>query len=139
MEHLGRHWLVEMYGCRNLKRCETDGLDAMRQAAELAGATIVGYSGHNFEPEGFSAVILVAESHLSIHTWPEQDYAAIDIFTCGESIHPEPALAFLRGYLGARDCECQEIRRGSAQKTGKSNESLCNERSQVGAATRPAV
>ncbi len=68
----------------------------MRQAAEEAGATIVDSSFHRFLPHGISGVVVIAESHLAIHTWPEYGYAAIDLFTCGDEVNPWKAFEFLR-------------------------------------------
>jgi len=142
MDHLGLHWLIEMYGCSNLgPELNETGLDAMIQAAELAGATVVGHASHCFKPEGFSAVVLVEESHLSIHTWPERKYAAIDLFTCGQSVNLTPALVFLRSFLGATSHEIHEVRRGSGEKAiqcagNEAKESPSNGRSGMDECTR---
>ena len=80
----GIHYLVDLQGCKEeLLRDKELLTTAMETAANNAGATIVETLIHQFSPHGLSGVVVIAESHLAIHTWPEQNYAAIDIFTCG--------------------------------------------------------
>jgi S-adenosylmethionine decarboxylase proenzyme len=85
---------------------------AMLTAADEAGATILGESFHRFSPHGISGVVVIAESHLCIHTWPEHGYAAADIFTCGTTVQPEKAAEVLVEKLGARKHLVHEIPRG---------------------------
>jgi S-adenosylmethionine decarboxylase len=87
--------------------------EAMLAAANEAGATVMGVSFHRFNPHGISGVVVVAESHLFIHTWPEYGYAAADIFTCGTTVQPEKAAEVLIEKLGARKHSIQEIARGT--------------------------
>ena len=86
---------------------------AMLTAADEAGATIMGESFHRFSPHGISGVVVIAESHLCIHTWPEYGYAAADIFTCGTTVRPEKAAELLVEKLGAGKHSIQEIHRGT--------------------------
>lgn len=80
----GIHYLIDLQGCKEeLLRDKELLTTAMETAANNAGATIVETLIHQFSPHGLSGVVVIAESHLAIHTWPEQNYAAIDIFTCG--------------------------------------------------------
>jgi S-adenosylmethionine decarboxylase proenzyme len=86
----------------DLYECETTQLDdlawvktTLESAARAAGATIVETVFHKFAPWGISGVVVIAESHLAIHIWPENRYAAVDVFTCGESVRMEVASAFL--------------------------------------------
>jgi S-adenosylmethionine decarboxylase len=92
----GKHWIVEFYGARAL----TDGRAiraALKRAAEVSGATLLRVQLHHFGVgNGVTGVALLAESHISIHTWPERDYAAIDIFMCGVKCSPRKALESLR-------------------------------------------
>jgi len=92
-------------------------LEALREtlltAAAEAGATVMGESFHRFNPHGISGVVVIAESHLFIHTWPEYGYAAADIFTCGTSVQPEKAAELLIEKLGAKRHSVQEILRGT--------------------------
>jgi S-adenosylmethionine decarboxylase len=86
--------------------------DAMINAAIDCGAVVLGDSFHHFSPQGVSGVVIIAESHLSIHTWPEYGYAAVDVFTCGTSVQPEKAAEVLIEKLGSRNHSLVEIPRG---------------------------
>lgn len=103
MEHaLGRHILCEAYGCdpevlNSLKKVE----ELMVDAALRAGAEVREVAFHKFSPQGVSGVVVISESHLAIHTWPELGYAAIDVFTCGESVDPKLACDYLVEAFGA--------------------------------------
>ena len=113
MKELGRHIIVEFYDCNpdalndfNLVKTE------MVEAAKNAGATIVGEVFHKFSPHGVSGAVVIAESHLSIHTWPEYNYAALDLFTCGTTVDPWKAFAYLQKVLGAKRTSQTELKRG---------------------------
>jgi S-adenosylmethionine decarboxylase len=84
----------------------------MVSAAKEARATIVDISFHEFNPFGISGMVIIAESHLSIHTWPEYAYAAVDIFTCGETIRPEVAARFLIEQFESKSPSIVELKRG---------------------------
>ena len=113
METLGRHLLVEFHECDSVVLDDFDTVKReMLEAAKVAGATIVGDVFHRFSPPGASGAVVIAESHLSIHTWPEYGYAAVDLFTCGTSVDPFKAFDHLTGVLGARRVEHTEHRRG---------------------------
>jgi S-adenosylmethionine decarboxylase len=86
--------------------------EAMVSAAKQAEATIVDVSFHEFNPFGISGMVVIAESHLSIHTWPEYGYAAVDIFTCGDVIKPEEAAAYLIERFGSKNPSVVEMKRG---------------------------
>jgi S-adenosylmethionine decarboxylase len=86
--------------------------DAMVSAAKEAKATIVDISFHEFNPFGISGMVVIAESHLSIHTWPEYSYAAVDIFTCGDIIKPEVAASFLIERFESKSPSIVELKRG---------------------------
>jgi S-adenosylmethionine decarboxylase len=110
---LGRHLLMELEDCNEEILNDLETLKAaMLAAADEAGATVLGESFHRFAPYGISGVVVIAESHLFIHTWPEYGYAAADIFTCGTSVQPEKAAELLVEKLGARKHTVQEIQRG---------------------------
>ena len=87
----------------------------MNQAAELAGATIVSSNFHHFSPHGVSGVVIIAESHLTIHTWPEYGYAAVDLFTCGDTVDPWIAFDFLKNELECEHQSAIELKRGQVQ------------------------
>jgi S-adenosylmethionine decarboxylase len=110
---LGRHLLMELEDCNEETLNDLEALKAaMLTAADEAGATVMGESFHRFAPHGISGVVVVAESHLFVHTWPEYGYAAADIFTCGTSVQPEKAAELLIEKLGARKHSLHEIPRG---------------------------
>jgi S-adenosylmethionine decarboxylase len=108
----GNHWLVEYFGCERAVLDDSGRLeDAMRCAAEAAGATVITTAFHRFAPQGVSGVLVIAESHLSIHTWPEHGYAAVDFYTCG-ACEPGRACQHLRAALGASRTEIMRVQRG---------------------------
>jgi S-adenosylmethionine decarboxylase proenzyme len=110
---LGKHLLLELQGCNEEVLDDISFLrDAMLSAANECGATVVGESFHQFSPQGVSGVVVIAESHLFIHTWPEYGYAAADIFTCGNSVQPEVAAQILLRKLNSKNHSMVEMRRG---------------------------
>jgi S-adenosylmethionine decarboxylase proenzyme len=110
---LGKHLLLELQGCNEEVLDDISFLkDVMMSAASECGATVVGESFHQFSPQGVSGVVVIAESHLFIHTWPEYGYAAADIFTCGNSVQPEVAAQILLRKLDSKNHSMVEMRRG---------------------------
>jgi len=110
---LGTHLLLE------LKDCNREVLDDLAllqnvlvSAAEEAGATVLAKHFHHFAPQGVSGAVLIAESHLTVHTWPEHGYAALDIFTCGDKVNAELAAQILIDKLQSKDPAIMNIRRG---------------------------
>jgi S-adenosylmethionine decarboxylase len=85
---------------------------ALVEAAKRAHATIVDVVFHEFNPFGISGVVVIAESHLSVHTWPEYRYAAVDIFSCGDVLRPEVAAGYLVEQFGAERTSIVEMQRG---------------------------
>lgn len=85
----------------------------MCKAALSAGAEVREVAFHKFSPQGVSGVVIISESHLSIHTWPELGYAAIDVFTCGTSVDPWDACKYLEEILSADNVKGMEITRGT--------------------------
>lgn len=84
-EQIGSHYLIELYDCNPEKLKDASYVEnVMMQTTEVAGATYLSHVTHQFKPYGATCLVLVAESHLSIHTWPEKSYAAVDIFSCGK-------------------------------------------------------
>ena len=113
MHALGRHLLLELNGCNtkllnDIKRVE----EILVAGAKIAQATIIGTHFHQFSPFGISGVVVIAESHLAIHTWPEHGYAAVDIFTCGETLRPEAAVQYLVDKFQSRQPSLMELKRG---------------------------
>lgn len=85
----------------------------MQRAAFEAGATLLHSFSRQFSPQGVTVLTVVAESHLSLHTWPEKGYAAIDVFTCGETTAPIKAVDYLRGILRPTTVEIVSLQRGA--------------------------
>ena len=113
---LGRHLLVELYGCDRDRLDDAEYLKSHGVAASQAmGATVVGAHAHRFQPVGVSVVVVLSESHLALHTWPERGTASIDIFVCSPTINPHEAKALLANSLCATDAAEMEIRRGELQ------------------------
>ena len=113
MNALGRHLLLELFDCdadaiNNLETVK----GALVEAAKRAQATIVDVVFHEFNPFGISGVVVIAESHLSIHTWPEYRYAAVDIFSCGDVLQPQVAANYLVEQFGAERASVVELQRG---------------------------
>jgi S-adenosylmethionine decarboxylase len=105
--------LLELYDCdpeaiNNLEVVKA----SMVEAAKRAQATIVDVVFHEFNPVGISGVVVIAESHLAIHTWPEHRYAAVDVFSCGDVLQPELAADYLVEQLGAARASVVELQRG---------------------------
>ena len=91
-----KHLLLEIYRCDSEKLNDESFVRcALNRAAKLAKATVLNLISNKFEPQGVTAIALLAESHISIHTWPESNYSAIDIFTCGKNMLPELASNYL--------------------------------------------
>ena len=116
MQSLGRHVLAEVHGCRfeilnDIKKVQ----DIMVNAALEAGAEIRELVFHKFSPQGVSGVVVISESHLAIHTWPELGYAAVDVFTCGEKVNPWDACNYLAEKFGAEYVDASEVKRGLSQ------------------------
>lgn len=108
----GNHLLLEYFGCSAARLDDLSGVEAaMNRAAREAGATVVASVFHPFAPQGVSGVVVVEESHLSIHTWPESGYAAVDFFTCG-TCEPKRAHEVLKAFLGATQAEILHVERG---------------------------
>jgi S-adenosylmethionine decarboxylase len=110
---LGKHLLLELKDCNKEVLDDLNLLrDVLLSAAKEAGASVVGESFHQFAPHGVSGAVLIAESHLFLHTWPEYGYAALDIFTCGDSVKPDVAAELLIKMLESKDPTIIELKRG---------------------------
>jgi len=113
MPALGHHLLAELRGCDASRLSDLDCVrEAMLEAARVSGATIITHTFHHFAPLGISGVVIVSESHLAIHTWPEHGFAALDYFTCGDSIDQPKAVESMLRALGATTLSTREILRG---------------------------
>ncbi len=113
MSALGRHILAEFYGCPMEILSDQEQIKQyMVKAALEAGAEIKETIFHQFCPQGVSGVVVISESHLAIHTWPEYGYAAVDVFTCGQKVDPWVSCNYLKNKFLARNMSAREIERG---------------------------
>ena len=110
---LGRHVLAEIYDCSADILNDIHAVEKiMVRAALAAGAEIREVAFHMFSPQGVSGVVVISESHLAIHTWPELGYAAVDVFTCGDTVDPWVSCNFIKKEFAAQRMEAQEMKRG---------------------------
>ena len=112
LNHHSTHFLLELYRCDYEKLNDESFLRCtLNRAAKLAKATVLNLISNKFEPQGVTAIALLAESHISIHTWPESKYCAVDIFTCGQYMLPELASQYLIEALKAEEHSLRVIER----------------------------
>jgi S-adenosylmethionine decarboxylase len=110
----GRHLILDLYGCDQQLLDDYDRLQQMLETAlQMSNATILRIIGEKFEPQGVTLLALLAESHASIHAWPELGYAAIDLYTCGDKTNTDKAAQFLKHKLKAEIAEQKELIRSS--------------------------
>ena len=110
----GRHLILDLYDCDQELLDDYDQLSAMLKTALLmANATILRIIGEKFKPQGVTLLALLSESHASIHTWPEIGYAAVDLYTCGDTTETHKAAEFLKEKLGAKHTEEKELVRST--------------------------
>ena len=114
MKTLGKHLILELYNCPPRLLDSPEAVSrALTQAVHDSGATLIQPFFHQFAPQGVSGIIVISESHFSIHTWPEYGYAAADIFTCGEAIDLDRAVNTLRTGLEAGSIHKMLLCRGA--------------------------
>ena len=114
MHSQGHHIILDLYGCDPYILDDYDYLyDVLCDSLSLANARLLGISGHKFEPQGVTLLALLAESHASIHTWPQERYAAVDMYTCGENMKTHKAAYYLKEKLGATKSVEREIQRST--------------------------
>ncbi|MFT4415131.1 adenosylmethionine decarboxylase [Fredinandcohnia humi] len=112
METMGRHVISELWGCDFEKLNDMEGIEqTFVQAALKSGAEIREVAFHKFAPQGVSGVVIISESHLTIHSFPEHGYASIDVYTCGD-LDPNIAADYIAEALGAQTRENIELPRG---------------------------
>jgi S-adenosylmethionine decarboxylase len=110
---LGTHLLLELKDCDSKTLSNLEFVrETLKNAALEAKATIVEVAFHEFSPFGISGMVVIAESHLAIHTWPEYGYAAVDVFTCGDLIDPRVAAKFLIEKFQSKNPSIVEMKRG---------------------------
>lgn len=112
-ETIGRHYIVEASGCDSKIIGSVEKVQQILvKAAEVAGAQVWSISFSKLPPHGVSGVVVISESHISTHTWPEFGYVALDIYTCGKHVDPEKAVVFAVGAFGSSTSHITEITRG---------------------------
>lgn len=113
----GKHILAEYFECECTYLDSEQAIrEVMLEAASASGATIVGNIFHHFSPQGVTGVVVIAESHLAIHTWPEYRYASVDLFTCGSHLDPWVGFEYLKERLQSRKWMSKEIIRGTLEE-----------------------
>jgi len=115
-----KHYLLELYKCDYEKLNDESFLRCtLNKAAKIGKAKVLNLISNKFEPQGVTAIALLAESHISIHTWPESNYSAVDIFTCGQNMMPEVASQYLIKSLMAKEHSLRVIERNPPQAVPK--------------------
>lgn len=110
---VGRHLLAELHDCDPDRLRYVDDLrEVLLDAADRSSATVVGLAFHQFRPEGASGVLLIAESHVAIHSWPEHAYLAMDVFTCGEEMDAELVIELVKEGVDADRVQVRALERG---------------------------
>lgn len=119
MKALGTHIIVELSECDSKILSDVDQVTKILvSAAQEAKAEVLQTAFHRFTPQGVSGVVVIAESHLSIHTWPEYGYAAMDIYTCGDHTDPWRACRYAAEKFHAKQMLTTEVRRGLPSEAG---------------------
>ena len=113
-DELGRQIICDYYGCQaNIGTAEVI-LDVLREAVERSQSTLLKLFIHQFSPQGVTAIAIIAESHIIIHTWPEKAYIALDAFTCGSKALPERAIEVVREAFRPTHIETREVKRSAS-------------------------
>jgi S-adenosylmethionine decarboxylase len=115
VKSVGRHMILELWGCQNLNSTEIVER-ALRDVVRTCNLTLLDLNVYPFTPIGVTGVAVVTESHVMIHTWPEYGYAAVDVFTCGEAADPQAALPTLREHFSPERVQIMEINRGIMER-----------------------
>jgi S-adenosylmethionine decarboxylase len=117
MKAIGRHIILELWGCQNLNSVET-AERALREMVVALDVNLLDLKVYPFSPVGVTGMAIVSESHLVIHTWPEYGYAAVDLFTCGAPRDPQDAVEVLRRHFQPERIGVMEINRGQIDVPG---------------------
>lgn len=111
---LGTHLIVDLYDCSSEALDDLEGVRrAMIEAAEEMDATVVTDEFHRFEPHGISGTVVISESHLTIHSWPEHAFAAIDVFSCADHVDTDCAIEVVEGAFSPERIEVERLARGA--------------------------
>lgn len=121
-QRLGYHYIAELWGCpREILDDRIRLQNFSIQAAKVARVTVLHSQFHQFSPQGVTGLLLLSESHLSLHTWPEHGYCAVDLFTCGDAKAGREAILELSTCLGANRIELQIVGRGHVERQSAMN------------------
>lgn len=113
MQRIGRHLILELWGCDAESINSIEVIErAMTETVEACGATLLDLRVYPFTPIGVTGVAILSESHMMIHTWPEHGYAAVDVFTCGHHTDPNSAVPVLRRHFKPERVQVMEMNRG---------------------------
>ena len=116
MDTYSRHCILELWDCNANFLDDRELIEKTMVAAALeAGAEVREVAFHKFAPQGVSGVVIISESHLTIHTFPEQGYASIDVFTCGQRINPKTAAYLIAEKLGSNKVYELNVERGTGE------------------------
>lgn len=114
---LGHQTTIDFYNCKNTEIDSCNFIEeTLLKAAKLIGLTVVNTTIHKFSPIGVSGVIVIEESHIAVHTWPEHNYVAIDFFTCNNSFNLSEGINWLKEQFIAENFTTEEFKRGSLKK-----------------------
>lgn len=114
MKSLGQQLIVELYGCDRTLLDDPSRLEQiLTESIRRSGGTIIRPCFHQFSPHGVTGVVVIAESHVSIHTWPEFGYCALDVFTCGTQVQTDQIFEYVRSELQAQETSVMEVKRGT--------------------------
>ena len=123
MQSLGQQLIVELYGCNRTLLDDPSRLERiLAEAISRSGGTIIKPFFHQFSPHGVTGVVVIAESHVAIHTWPEFGYCALDVFTCGNQVRTDVIFEHVRSEFEAQEASIMEVKRGTLVLPG--NEQL---------------
>lgn len=113
MKSLGQQLIVELYGCNRTLLDDPIRLEQLlTESIRRSGGTVIKPCFHHFSPYGVTGVVVIAESHVAIHTWPEFGYCALDIFTCGTQVKTDQIFEYIRSAFQARESSVMEVKRG---------------------------
>ncbi|MBI4138121.1 MAG: adenosylmethionine decarboxylase [Candidatus Wildermuthbacteria bacterium] len=115
--YAGRHIVADFWFGKQIETAK-ELRQLLRASAKAGRATVLKLATHSFSPQGFTGVVLLSESHIAVHTWPEIGYVAVDVFTCGKESRPMRALRYMQEYLNPDRVVMREMKRGALrQKT----------------------
>ena len=113
MKYSGYHLVIDLFGCNFNQLEDTEYIiEMLEKLAEILDTTIITKAFHKFHPQGFSGALIISESHITIHIWPEDGYIGIDIFTCSKCFDSEKVVAYLKENLIFEKVEIKEMLRG---------------------------